>query len=745
MSTQLPEVPQTEVNIRDYLDILRRRKAIMVQTFVVVLAVGIITTLLAKPVYESSAKLVVQASNPSLNIIQTSNALAGVGVAAPDSVPTQVEILQSGPFLREAIRAAGTPANNDTTDQSIRVSIVDNTNVLRVTVQSHDAQYAQKLADAILQLHNANTSRDSTRQIRTALDFVTERAKDAKNALDGTEKELSAFKMKYRTDDLQKRQEADKQKYLELQSKLREVTMTERLAKARLEQYKTQLRVTLPVVTTQTQRVNPRHEILSQRLLLAQEKLEDLRMQFHPESSQIKDAAATVANLESRLDPKTTPIILVENSPRPNPLYDSLVQQITSAENEVRLLESQLAAVTSDVQMYATSVSPIADWEVKLRKLERDREIEERQWQDLSARQADLEIRQKAQPIQHRIIETANLPSEPVRPKKATNILLSIALAVCLGLAMAFLQEYMDDRINSPEDADRAAHLPLLGHVPMIPEKEPTVVTNLPARSHVAEAYRTLRSSIGFAAVDGVLNTMMVTSPSKGEGKTVTSLNLAIAMALDGKSVILVDADLRRPSVHKHLRLPQGPGLTDVLVGQKSPDDVLNQTEVAGLRVMTAGPIPPNPAELLNSQPMDRIIETLRDMADVVVFDTAPCIPVSDSIVLSSKVDGVVVVIHAGETKKAAVKHTRDLLDRARARTLGLVFNKVPQRKGGYYYYYYYYYGGYYEDGPGEGGRGARRKSRKRGGNASDRSAAMVRADEELGPHAARESRQEED
>jgi capsular exopolysaccharide synthesis family protein len=255
--------------------------------------------------------------------------------------------------------------------------------------------------------------------------------------------------------------------------------------------------------------------------------------------------------------------------------------------------------------------------------------------------------------------------------------------------------------------------LPLLGHVPAIPDREPTVVTNLPARSHVAEAYRTLRSSIGFAAVEGSLRTMMVTSASKGEGKTVTSLNLAIAMALDGKRVILVDSDLRRPSIHKRLNLPQGPGLTDVLVGQAEVEEVLNATEVAGLRVMTAGPIPPNPAELLNSAPMDRLIEQLRDLADVVIFDSAPCIPVSDSIVLSPKVDGVVLVVHAGETKKAAVKHTREMLDRARARTLGIVFNRVPQRRGGYYYYYYYYYGGYYEEGAEDRGRRGRRERRR--------------------------------
>jgi capsular exopolysaccharide synthesis family protein len=152
--------------------------------------------------------------------------------------------------------------------------------------------------------------------------------------------------------------------------------------------------------------------------------------------------------------------------------------------------------------------------------------------------------------------------------------------------------------------------------------------------------------------------------------------------------VVLVDADLRRPNVHRLLDLPPNPGLTDVLAGQATLEEALQPTPVAGLTVLTAGTIPPNPAELLNSEPMDRLIDALRMCSDVIVFDTPPCLPVTDAQVLSSKVDGVVMVVEVGEARKAALQHAKRLFDQAHARTLGIVFNKIAEHAAEGYYYY---------------------------------------------------------
>jgi len=739
METSLPALPPAEVNLRDYLDILRRRKAIMLQTFVVVVAVGFIVTLMSKPVYEASAKLLVISGMPGLNIMNTENPLSAIlQQAQPDSVATQVEVLQSQPFMAEARKLAGGSADVD----SIRVASVEGTNIVRVTVQSHSPDYAAKLANSIVILHREQSKALAGEQISKALLFISEQAAEAKDNLTTAERELEDFRRTHRTDQMQKEAEGKREAWIDLDQKIRETESNLRMAQVRRDDLQARLERIPRTVAEATDRPNPKYDRLAQKLDAAQEQFQTVSEQYRADSPQYVGLQAQMTSLEQLLA-NTEPTVAVPTH-KENPLRQSLIDKVVEADSSIEGLQAQASMLKAERDSKKAVVDRVGPWEIRLAAMQRDREQAEKAFLELSSRQRDLEIRDKAARPANRVLEEAATPSEPIRPKKATNIMLSIALALCLGVVMAFLQEYLDDRINSPEDADRAAHLPLLGHVPAIPEREPTVVTNLPARSHVAEAYRTLRSSIGFAAVDGSLNTLMITSASKGEGKTVTSLNLAIAMALDGKQVILVDADLRRPSVHKRLNLPQGPGLTDVLVGQREPAEVLNATEVAGLRVMSAGPIPPNPAELLNSQPMDRIIEQLREMADVVIFDSAPCIPVSDSIVLASKVDGVVLVVHAGETKKAAIKHTREMLDRARARTIGLVFNRVPQRKGGYYYYYYYYYGGYYEETADEEGRAKKgRRRRQQPSGKPDESAALARR-ETRSEQATHESDQEE-
>jgi capsular exopolysaccharide synthesis family protein len=304
----------------------------------------------------------------------------------------------------------------------------------------------------------------------------------------------------------------------------------------------------------------------------------------------------------------------------------------------------------------------------------------------------DLRIRERANRSFTRIIETAGVPAGPIRPRKVVNVLLATLAGCFFGICMAFLQEFLDDRINSAEDSDRMVGLPGLAHIPLIPGEGAHLITALDPHSPVTESYRGLRSSIMFSAIEAPIHTMLVSSTMKGEGKSLTSINLAIAMAYEGKRVILVDADLRRPNIHRVLDLRDTPGLTDVLAGQATLTESLTPTGVPGFSVLAAGSMPPNPAELLNSEPMERLIEALRGCADIVIFDTPPCLPVIDAQVLAAKVDGVVLVAEVGEARKAAVQHARRLFDQAHARTLGIVFNKMTESLGEGYLYRRSYY-----------------------------------------------------
>src|SRR5262249_10820417 len=244
---------------------------------------------------------------------------------------------------------------------------------------------------------------------------------------------------------------------------------------------------------------------------------------------------------------------------------------------------------------------------------------------------------------------------------------------------------------TTPEEVDRVLALPVLGHVPAIPAHQSVLMAALPAGSPVAESYRALRSAISFAAVDHPLRTLLVSSAGQGEGKTLTSTNLAIALALEGRRVILVDTDLRRPTVHRLLECEMRPGLTDLLVGTAALEEALRPfPEAAGLRVLPSGAIPPNPAELVNSAPMEELIHRLSEEADIVLFDGPPCLPVTDAVLLSAKVDGVLLVADVAEARRAGLKYAGEQFERARARLIGLVFNKVSGNVAAGYQYSYY-------------------------------------------------------
>jgi len=211
-------------------------------------------------------------------------------------------------------------------------------------------------------------------------------------------------------------------------------------------------------------------------------------------------------------------------------------------------------------------------------------------------------------------------------------------------------------------------------------------------RGPAAEAYRTLRTNLEFASVDEPVRTLLVTSSIPGEGKTTTSSNLAVAFAQAGRTVILVDADLRKPGIHKLFDLPNASGLSSLLrTDDVAIDDVAQATEEERLRVVTTGPLPPNPAELLGSHRMQTILERLVAAADLVIVDSPPLQAVADAAILASITDGTLLVIDAGRTRRAAAGRGREALAKSGARVLGAALNRLSQRGHGDYVYYDYY------------------------------------------------------
>ena len=213
-------------------------------------------------------------------------------------------------------------------------------------------------------------------------------------------------------------------------------------------------------------------------------------------------------------------------------------------------------------------------------------------------------------------------------------------------------------------------------------------------KSQVAEAYRTLRTNLQFSTFDDSLKTVMVTSSSPGEGKTTVISNLAVTLAQSGKKVLVMDCDLRKPSIHKRFGLSNAEGLTNILVQNKKIEECLKVTEQQNLFAVTSGPIPPNPSELLGSKRMKKILQEFEGIFDFVLLDTPPILAVTDGQVLATLTHGVIFVTAYGKTEKNALIKSKDLLDKVSAKILGFVLNKIPKNEEtNYYSKYYSYYG----------------------------------------------------
>jgi capsular exopolysaccharide synthesis family protein len=717
MMEPIQHSPQ-ELTLGDYLDVAKRRKWTIIQTVAVVGVVGLVTTAMMTPVFRAESKLMVQAAAPQINAMNTENPLVDLlAMVQPPSVETQIQVLKSTPFVDGVMKACGIKKTPDGANEpEIKVASIRDTNVIAVTVESPYRELASRVANSMLDKYQEQTRIINLEEVQRARQFVEKEAESARKDLAKAETDLLRFRRANGVVELTAEQQNRTQALGELETKSAEVANNISRARAQITQVKMAVAREPKEKLVPSSTINPRIDALQSRLAELEVTRAGIIEEYEPTSPKVVAIDAQLTRLRNRL--AAEPEVRRTMIPMVNPAREEMLGRIKSMETELQGLEASHAQLQSELRNRRHRMNELAPWEVQLTQMTRMRDMSEKKYLMLTNKLSDLRIRENAKRSMARIIEYALPPTSPVRPRKALNLALSLLLGVFFGFCLAFLQEYLDDRITSPDEADRLLRLPVLGHIPMIGGEQQRLMTALPAHSPIAESYRSLRTSISFASIEAPLRTMIVTSSHKGEGKSTTSVNLAIAMAMEGRRVILADADLRRPSLHRILDVPSAPGLTDVLLGNKTVEESLRQTEVPGLRVLTSGPIPPNPAELLNSGQMTNLIAELRGMADVVLFDTPPCLPVTDAQVLAAKVEGVLLVAEMGEAKKAEVKHARELFDRAHARMVGLVFNKISEGSGGYYYYYYYRRHGY-GYGPEEGERKERTRALPRIGSST--------------------------
>ena len=680
--------PTSSISLREYGDVLRRRRAIILQTFVIVLVAGVLVTLFTAPTYRATARLLLEPVSFQINQVSGNDPLNDLfRINQAYSISTQVEQLQTAEIRKKVADAIGRGANLPT----MTVAPLDNTQIIEITSEGDNPEMVAQGPNELLKIYVDDVAGRNGNELAKALEYTKNAAADTATKTVEAEKALRKFKdeadvvefdqnradLLKRVEGLNASYETAKSDYSVLQAKVGALQNAKNAA------------IASPTRTgVVSAAADPAIQSIQSDIAALQIKRSALALTYMPGRKELDEVDRQLTGLRARLRVLTDSF--KARNALVNPVSEDLSQQLLTAQIGLQTAAKQTSELKRQLDTANARLSKFPTWDSQYAKLQRDYENNKNANQVFQSKISDLELRSKFARKTASVLQAAEVPSAPIRPKKAQNIVMAGLLGLFFGLCLALLQELFDDRINSPEEAERVLRLPNLGHIPMIEEEGLRLIKDISAFSPLMESYRSLRTNINFAAVGSPIRSLVVTSSVPAEGKSTTVANLAMAMALDSKRVIIVDADLRRPSQHKLFKIDSSPGLTDLLVGTHTIEEVIRETGVEGVSVIPAGSPPPNPAELLGSSAMGHLLATLEASADVVLFDSPPALAVADSVVLASRTNGVLLVIGYGETKKTNTRKAIEILSRANAHVLGTVLNRMDGPSSGYYYGKYY-------------------------------------------------------
>jgi non-specific protein-tyrosine kinase len=363
----------------------------------------------------------------------------------------------------------------------------------------------------------------------------------------------------------------------------------------------------------------------------------------------------------------------------------------SSLENQIGQLDDQISTANSQIITLSKAETPdtaaIAQLETNLAQFQQSRSylVQSYETVRLAEAQSNNIVIQK---------EPAVPNKSPISPMPLKSALLSALVGLLIAGGIVFLIELLEDTIRDPEEITRKWGIPVLGLIANYNTKNSPIITINQPRSPISESFRSLRTNLQFAGAASPIHSLLVTSASPEDGKTSLVANLAVVLAQNERDVIVIDGDLRKPRIHKIFQLSNRIGLSDYFLHtQDKLNGLVKKTGITGLNVITSGGLPPNPSELLNSEKMVEVIHLLATHFDTVIIDTPPLLAVTDALVLSPRVDAVILVIDPNKTKRASIRHAIEQLRRVNANLVGVVLNNVKNKRSSYYYHRGYYYG----------------------------------------------------
>lgn len=728
-------VEQEETHLRDYWRIIRRRLWVPISIVIVTVTLAAIYNLRLPSIYEGITEIALEREDRIVNVKDLQ-----INMGGDDSqyINTQLKIMQSPrvaylvaksldlehnadflPGFRSGNQISQTldVINGESDEQAemqrleplietllgnIDVKPVRETRLVEIHYRHSNPDLARKISDTWAEAFIKNDRDSRYAANKKSGEFLEKSVADYKLRVKEAEERLLNYRRANQILDFGEKENTVSERLVALNQLLLEAETERKTAQLSYEMS----RGVADVTTLPDVQRDPIVQELNKKITELRQQRERLLVEFTPEWPDVKKVEQQLSRLEGELRASHQRILAtIENQYRSSLSKEDSLRKAFAEQRAETLQQNEGAIMAKMLQKEIDTNNQM------LTNL-----LESQQGVEISA--AGL-LKSTV-----RITRAAQLPRVPVSPKRTQNILLSALLALIGGVGLVLFLDYINNKVESVEDIDRYLRLPALGVIPMLQgggkakrlmagkngkELVPSgaggngsvILTQVEANSSIAESYRQLRTALLLSSAGHAPRTLLITSSQPAEGKTTTSVNTAISLAQTGASVLIVDADLRRPRVHKIFGLKNNAGLSNYLAGEGELASLI-QVAMPNLYVLPVGPLPPNPAELLGSPKMKTVVETLSANFDYVVIDSPPVSSFADSLILSALVEGVIIVVKGGVTPREMAQRTKAHLQSVGAKILGVVINQIKLQPHDYYYYSTYYSRYYYGNGDGD-------------------------------------------
>ena len=674
------EVAVPTLSLRDFIQVLKRRRNTALITLAAVVALTAVTTLLTKSQYISNARLMLedQDNSPSLPGGLSSLVATKGGMA----ISSQAQLIGSPLILDEVYKQTKVPPGS----VDLTVSRFENTNVITIAGISRSASDAQKFVSAVPKVYQDNRREESSREVASQLKFAEKDLAEQSQKLSDSEEAIVEFKKKNGLIDINAEAAAAVDRAATKKSNLADARTDISSTRAQIQALESALSALPPTVDSPTISTNPQVQELKNQLAQLQSERKSKSFLYKENADPIREIDLKIATLKAQI--ANTPPTVTQNSRSLNPDMASNRSRIAGLRADLSAKEASAKILAVQSAKLDAGLSRYSDIQRQQVQLQREFEATQTAVQEgkEKVRALGLQVKSLQEAGAPITVLLNGTPGLKIAPQPARNLIIGLFMGALLACVAALVQDSLDDRIRDEEEARQLSGAPVLGYFPLMPVSDERHILDMNSPDRLLlETFRSLRSNVQFALVNSSGKKLQITSTVPNEGKSYIASNLAITMALDGLRVVLVDADLHRPTMHERFNCPRQPGLTNVLIGENTVEQALRDTGFQNLRLMSAGALPPNPAELLNSPAMGALMKQIEADADLVIFDSPPLLATSDSQLLSAKMDGVIFVMQMGSVARSGTLRAFELLQQAHANIVGIVFNKVDADKDSSY------------------------------------------------------------